>query len=64
MAIELHGRVRRQWLVVHLDAEGLARGEAVLRQSDFGLTPFSILGGLLAVRDELLVDFSLSAAAP
>jgi hypothetical protein len=64
LAIELHGRVRRQWLAVRVDEQGQAQGEAVLRQSDFGLTPFSILGGLLAVRDELLVDVSLSAAGP
>lgn len=57
-AIELHGRVRRQWFPVVIAAE-TAQGQVVIRQSDFGVQPFSVLGGLLAVRDELLVDFSL-----
>lgn len=54
--IELHGQRRRQWLVA--DVQGReARGQVVIRQSDFGLQPFSVLGGLLAVQDELVVQF-------
>ena len=68
--IELHGQRRQQWLA--LDARRLkdgqggqaglsARGALVVRQSDFGLIPFSIGGGLLAVQDELLIEFDLLA---
>jgi hypothetical protein len=61
---ELHGQRRRQWLPLQVQVDGArldARGSLVLRQSDFGIEPFSVLGGLLAVRDELLVEFELVA---
>lgn len=58
--IALHGVTRRQWLVV--DVQGRrARGQAVIRQSDFGIQPFTVLGGLLAVQDALVVEFELQA---
>lgn len=56
--IALHGQRRRQWLAVTVDGAH-AEGRAVVRQSDFGLQPFSVLGGLLSVRDELVVEFRL-----
>ncbi len=41
-------------------AEGLrASGEFVLRQTDFGMEPFSVLGGLMSVQDEIGVTFDL-----
>jgi hypothetical protein len=56
--ITLHGVTRRQWFAV--DIEGpRARGEVVVRQSDFGIAPFTVLGGLLAVQDALVVQFEL-----
>ncbi|MFY7865862.1 hypothetical protein [Roseateles sp.] len=64
LEIELHGQRRQQWLAMHteLQTKSLqARGALVLRQSDFGLQPFSIAGGLLAVQDELLIEFELIA---
>lgn len=36
-------------------------GAFVLRHSDLGLQPFSVAGGLLAVQDELVIEFSLLA---
>ena len=62
--IELHGQRQALWvpLQILLGAESLkASGAMVLRQSDFGITPFSLLGGLLAVHDELLIEFDLGA---
>lgn len=56
--ITLHGVSRRQWLAVAVDG-CQARGRAVLRQSDFGIQPFTVLGGLLAVQDVLVVEFEL-----
>lgn len=60
--IELHGQQRALW--VPLDVQGLPDrlgvvGAFVLRQSDFGIKPFSALGGLLAVEDELVLEFKL-----
>jgi hypothetical protein len=43
--------------------ELLVRGELHLRQTDIGLTPFSLLGGALRVEDEMTVKFSLLARA-
>jgi hypothetical protein len=57
--ITLHGVTRRQWFAV--DVQGSrARGQVVIRQSDFGIQPFTVLGGLLAVQDALLVQFELA----
>lgn len=56
--ITLHGVTRRQWLVVEVEGRR-ARGQAVVRQSDFGIQPFTVLGGLLAVQDALVVEFEL-----
>ncbi len=56
--ITLHGVARRQWFVAEVDGRR-ARGEVVIRQSDFGIQPFTVLGGLLAVQDALVVQFEL-----
>jgi hypothetical protein len=56
--ITLHGVTRRQWFVVTVEGRR-ARGEVVVRQSDFGIRPFAVLGGLLAVQDALVVQFEL-----
>lgn len=62
--IELHGQRRQHWIALHADVEKeqlRVRGALVLRQSDYGLTPFSVAGGLLAVQDELTIEFDLLA---
>ena len=60
--VELHGQKREMW--VPLDVEGLPErlsvtGAMVLRQTDFGAHPYSVLNGLIAVQDEVIVDFKL-----
>lgn len=60
--VELHGQKREMW--VPLDVEGLpgrlsVTGSMVLRQTDFGAHPYSVLNGLIAVQDELVVEFKL-----
>jgi polyisoprenoid-binding protein YceI len=62
--ITLHGVTRRYTIPATLaaNAAGItARGELTLKQSDFGITPFSVLGGALAVQDQLELRFELSA---
>jgi polyisoprenoid-binding protein YceI len=64
VAVTLHGSTR--WLelpgTVRIDASELrADGTAVLKQSDFGITPFAVGGGLLAVRDELEIRYHIVA---
>jgi len=60
--IEMHGQAHEMW--VPLTVEGLpdhlaASGSLVLRQSDFGVKPYSALGGILAIQDEVVIDFKL-----
>lgn len=60
--IELHGQAHDMW--VPLTVEGLpghlsVNGSFVLRQSDFNVQPYSVMNGLLAVKDEVVVEFQL-----
>ncbi|HSY27839.1 MAG TPA: YceI family protein, partial [Burkholderiaceae bacterium] len=63
--VELHGQSRDMW--IPLNVEGLpdrlsVSGSFVLRLTDFGVQPYSIMGGLLAVKDEVVVQFQLAGA--
>lgn len=60
---EMHGQQREMWVpltVGLLPDRVLASGSFVLRQSDFGVRPYTVLGGLLAVQDEVIVEFKLT----
>ena len=64
VAVTLHGATR--WLAlpatIEVDATQVsARGTARLKQTDFGITPFSVGGGLLSVQDELEVRYAIVA---
>lgn len=62
VAITIKGVTRVQPVLVHLRRDGVAlrvSGEFVLRQTDFGIEPFSVLGGLMAVQDAIGVRFDL-----
>ncbi|MFJ1471508.1 YceI family protein [Massilia orientalis] len=62
--ITLHGTTRRLELpaAVQVDAAQVtASGAARLKQTDFGITPFAVGAGLLAVQDELAVSFNIVA---
>jgi len=60
--ITLHGTARDLKLPITLDRTGddlTASGSFDLRQSDFGITPFSAVGGGLQVADTLKVKFRI-----
>ena len=62
--VTLHGVTRRLLLpaVVRVgSAEVDASGTARLNQTDFGITPFSVGGGLLAVEDALEIRYRIVA---
>jgi polyisoprenoid-binding protein YceI len=64
VAVTLHGVTR--WLelpaAVQVDAAQVtASGTARLKQTDFGISPFSVGGGLLSVNDELGVRYHIVA---
>ena len=60
--IEIHGQNQVLWMP--LTVEGLPEhlsvaGSLVLHQTDFGVQPYSVLGGFLAVQDEVVIEFKL-----
>lgn len=64
VAIEMHGmrREREVLLQVEQDADRLrVHGELVVRQSEFGIAPLSIFGGVIAVQDPVAIRFDLRA---
>jgi polyisoprenoid-binding protein YceI len=63
--IELHGQQQTQTIPLNVEVlpERLTvSGSFVLRQSDFGVKPYSVLGGFLAVQDEVVIEFTLSGS--
>lgn len=62
--ITLRGVTRTQPVLLRVERgedKLTVRGEFVLRQTDYGITPFSALGGLMRVADPLAVEFMLIA---
>jgi hypothetical protein len=41
----------------------VAKGRVALKQTDFGITPLSVLGGAIQVKDEVGVRFVIRAGA-
>lgn len=67
VAVELHGLTREMWVpltVTGLPERLAVQGSLVLQQSDFGIKTFSVFGGILAVHDEVVVEFTLTGDAP
>jgi hypothetical protein len=63
VAVNLAGReaIYPVSLAVQASADKLqTEGRLALRQSAHGLQPYSVLGGLLAVQDDVVLDFRLS----
>ena len=64
VSIALHGTVRTMNvpLTVTESPEAIAvNGELALRQTDFGITPLSVVGGAIQVQDELKLRFDIRA---
>lgn len=62
--VTLHGTTRRVAVEARVDREGdrmRVIGRAAIDQTDFGITPYSVLGGALAVRDRVDLSFSIVA---
>jgi len=60
--LAIHGRSRP--LVVDVTrSRGLYRGSVHIKQRDFGITPISIAGGTVKVKDELLIEFEIAATS-
>lgn len=60
--LSLHG-VTKPVSVVALARDGRYTGRFILKQRDFGITPVSIAGGTVKVKDELTIEFDIRAAS-
>jgi polyisoprenoid-binding protein YceI len=60
--LSLHGAVRPISLTVSSE-NGRYRGTCSLKQRDFGITPVSIAGGTVKVKNELKIDFEIRTNA-
>lgn len=66
LAVTLRGVTRLERIPLHVmrNQDGLqVHGALAVRQSDYGVTPYSLLGGTLAVQDAVAIEFSLRAKA-
>lgn len=64
VALTLHGKTRTLKVPAQIDADGKqvsVSGKLSFNQSDFGITPFSLFGGALAVRDAVNLRFRIQA---
>jgi polyisoprenoid-binding protein YceI len=59
--LELHGRTRPVAVDV-IRSQGHYKGTVSLKQSAFGITPISIVGGTVKVKDEIKIEFDVLAA--
>jgi polyisoprenoid-binding protein YceI len=56
--LTLHGQTRS--ITMHVNGRGgRYHGTATLKQTDFGITPISIAGGAVKVKDEVAIDFDV-----
>jgi polyisoprenoid-binding protein YceI len=64
--LAIRGATRRIEVPIALERAAdtlVARGSFQIRQSDFGITPFSVAGGAIQVGDELEIRFEIAAVA-
>jgi polyisoprenoid-binding protein YceI len=59
--LTLHGKTSSITVDVHSDANAY-RGEASIRQTQFGIQPIRVAGGAVKVKDELKIDFAIMAS--
>jgi len=60
--VTMHGQSRDMWVPLQVDGVPdtlTVSGSFVLRQTDFGVKPFSVMGGLMSVQDEVVIEFKL-----
>jgi hypothetical protein len=66
VSVSIRGQTRAVTVPLRYEIQGTevrARGQFALKQTDLGLTPFSLIGGALRVEDEMTVKFSVVARA-
>ena len=66
VSVGIRGQTRTVTVPIRYEVKGnelSAQGQLSLKQTDLGLTPFSLLGGALRVEDEMTVKFFVVARA-
>lgn len=66
VAVEIRGQVHKLQVPVHVVQRGdelQATGHLTVTHGQLGLTPFTVMGGLLSVRDEIRLRFRIVAQA-
>ena len=64
VSITLHGHMRTLQVPAEIDADAnniTVAGKLAFNQTDFGITPYSLLGGAIAVKDGLELRFRIRA---
>jgi hypothetical protein len=61
--LDVHGQIR-QVRVSAVRDQGHYKGSTSLKQSEFGITPISIVGGTVKVKDEMKIDFDIVTTEP
>jgi polyisoprenoid-binding protein YceI len=59
--LDLHGQTHPIAIEVKLQ-DGVYRGSVDLKQTEFGITPVTVAGGTVKVKDELNVEFQIELA--
>jgi polyisoprenoid-binding protein YceI len=59
--LDLHGQTHPITIDVTLK-DGAYRGSAVLKQTAFGITPVTVAGGTVKVKDDLKIEFQIQLA--
>jgi len=57
--LDLHGQTHQVAVKVALE-NGRYKGSTTLRQTEFGITPISIAGGAVKVKDEITIEFDIA----
>ena len=58
--LTMHGTTQPLRLQVTSEAPGQFRGGATVRQTDFGITPYSGFFGTLKLKNEIAVEFEVT----
>jgi polyisoprenoid-binding protein YceI len=56
--LDLHGQTQPIAVDVTLK-DGLYKGSAILKQTKFGITPVTVAGGTVKVKDDLKIEFHI-----
>jgi polyisoprenoid-binding protein YceI len=57
-SLDLHGHTQPIAVIVSRE-RGRYKGSATLRQTEFAITPISIAGGTVRVKDEITIEFDI-----